>query len=289
MKVYTMKNVCFALTLIISLTPVFAQKNNSNTTQKSCLELPRIKVIPITETKTGRHYDLYVKLPEGYSENNGKKHPVIYYTDAMWHVEILSGSAEYIMEDAILVGISWQKDIDENLKKDTGEHVSRYRDYSIKKSSNEEHQTKYQFGQANNHLNFIRNDVIKYVENNYQTDENNRTYFGYSMGGEFGTYTLLAQPDTFKNYILGSPSLHNDIPLLSELMFKHKKLNANVFISYGSLEKELGSSVEKLIRMLKSRNDTSLFLKHVVIEGSHQTAFPMTGVRGMHWLSDLMK
>ncbi len=289
MKVHTMKNVCFALTLIISLTPIFAQKNNSNTTQKSCLELPRIKVIPITETKTGRHYDLYVKLPEGYSENNDKKHPVIYYTDAMWHVEILSGSAEYIMEDAILVGVSWQKDIDENLKKETGEHVSRYRDYSIKKSSNEEHQTKYQFGQANNHLNFIRNDVIKYVENNYQTDENNRTYFGYSMGGEFGTYVLLAQPDTFKNYILGSPSLHNDIPLLSELKFKHKNLNANVFISYGSLEKELGLSVEKLIRMLKSRNDTSLLLKHVVIEGSHQTAFPMTGVRGMHWLSDLMK
>ncbi len=281
-----MRNVCFVFAFLIALNHVFAQKGNNDHIKKSCLELPRIEVIPITETKTDRHYELYIKLPEGYSENNNKKHPVIYFTDAMWQIEILSGTTQYILGDAILVGISWQKNIDENLKKEIGEHLSRYRDYSIKKSSNKERQTKYQFGEANNHLNFIRNDVITYVENKYRTDDDNRTYFGYSMGGEFGAYILLMQPDTFKNYILGSPSLNNDIPLLSELKFKHKKLNANVFISYGSLEKELGSSINQLISMLKSRNDTSLFLKHVVIEGSHQTAFPMTAVQSMYWLSN---
>ncbi len=284
-----MRNVCFVFTFLIALNPVFAQKSNSGHIKKSSLELPRIEVIPITETNTNRHYELYIKLPEGYSEKNNKKHPVIYFTDAMWQIEILSGTTQYILEDVILVGISWQKNIDKNLKKEIGEHLSRYRDYSIKKSSNKVRQTKYQFGEANNHLNFIRNDVITYVENNYRTDDDNRTYFGYSMGGEFGAYILLAQPDTFKNYILGSPSLYNDIETLSEFNFKRKKLNVNVFISYGSLEKKLGSSINQLISMLKSRNDASLFLKHAVIEGSHQTAFPMTAVQSMYWLSDLMK
>ncbi len=281
-----MRNVCFVFTFLIALSHVFAQKSNNGHIKKSCLELPRIEVIPITETNTNRHYELYIKLPEGYSENNNKKHSVIYFTDAMWQIEILSATTQYILEDAILVGISWQKNIDENLKKEIGEHLSRYRDYSIRKSSNKERQTKYQFGEADGHLNFIRKDVFRYVENKYRTDDDNRSYFGYSMGGEFGAYILLAQPDIFKNYILGSPSLNNDIPLLSELKFKHKKLNANVFISYGGLEKELGSSVEKFISILKSRNDTSLFLKHVVIEGSHQTAFPMTAVQSMYWLSN---
>ncbi|WP_298475554.1 alpha/beta hydrolase-fold protein [uncultured Maribacter sp.] len=284
-----MRNLCFVFIFLITISPVFAQKKESNNTKKSFLELPRIEVVPITDTNTDRHYELYIKLPEGYSEKSNKKHPVLYFTDAMWHIEILSGTTEYLLENAILVGISWQKDIDENLKKEIREHISRYRDYSIRKSDNKEYQATYQYGQANNHLSFIRNDVFKYVENKYQTNENNRTYFGYSMGGEFGAYILLTQPDTFKNYILGSPSLNNDIPLLSELKFKHKKLNANVLVSYGTLEKELGYNAEKFISILKSRNDKSLLLKHVIIEGSHQTAFPMTAVKSMYWLSALIK
>jgi predicted alpha/beta superfamily hydrolase len=263
--------------------------------ETSDFTLPKIQVVPIKDTQFDRQYELYIKLPEGYSEdkNNHKKYPVIYISDAIWSVEILSGATEYIMEDAILVGVSWQKDIDEALKKDAGEHVSRFRDYSFIKSSKPKHQAKYKFGQASGHLDFIRNDVIKRVERNYRTDPENSTYFGYSMGGLFGTYILLTQPDTFKNYILGSPSLKRVIPQLSELLsntaLKGKGLNANVFLSYGSQEKELGESVEEFITILKSIDDKSLFLTNLVIEGSHQTAFPRTVVRSVTWLSKLSR
>ena len=282
------------LTTITSLNAVFAQEDvlaGRQIIESTYLELPRIQVIPIGDTKNDRQYELYIKLPEGYSENTDMKYPVLYYADAMWHVEILSGAAEFLMENAILVGISWQKDINEDLKKEVGAHVSRYRDYTIIASSNPERQAKYQFGQASNHLTFIRNDVIKYIENNYRTDPDRRSYFGYSASGLFGAYILLAQSDTFKNYILGSPSLGGDIPFLSELesALNGKGLSANVFISYGSLEKELGGHAEQFITMLKNRNDASLILEHVVIEGSHQTAFPMTAVRGVHWLSGFTK
>ena len=265
--------------------------------QKS-YEIPRTQVIPIKNTETGGQYELYIKLPEGYLENNDREYPVIYFTDAVWHIEILSAATESLMKDVILVGISWQKDIKEDLKKEVGAHVSRFRDYSIRKSNNPEQQAKYQLGQASSHLDFIRNDVIKTIENSYRTDPGSRTYFGYSLSGLFGTYILLAQPDTFKNYILGSPSLWRDIPYLSELgsnaaiknaALKRKGLNANVFLSYGTLEKKLGVHIEEFITLLKTRNDKSLSLKHVVIEGSHQTAFPMTGVRSVTWLSNLQK
>jgi predicted alpha/beta superfamily hydrolase len=196
------------------------------------------------------------------------------------------------MENAILVGISWQKDINDALKKDKGAHVSRFRDYSVRKQSSPEKQATYQFGQADNHLNFIRNDVIKYIEKSYRTTPDNRTYFGYSLGGLFGTYILMTQPDTFKNYILGSPSLWKDIPYLSKLgvnaALKPKSLNANVFISHGSLEDKLGEHIKQFVTVLKARNEQSLRLQHDVIEGSHQTAFPMTGVRGVTWLSSLI-
>ncbi len=267
------------------------QANEENKT--SDLKLPKIQVVPIKDTQADRQYELYIKLPEEYAKNKDKTYPVIYFTDAMWHVELLSAATEFLMEEAILVGISWQKDINEDLKKEYGAHVSRYRDYSMRKSSNPETQAKHQLGQASNHLDFIRNDVIKTIEKNYRTDPDRRTYFGYSAGGEFGAYILLAQPDTFKNYIMGSPAIKGEIPFLTKLgsnaALNGKGLNANVFISYGTLENEAGEHIEKFITLLKDRNDKSLSIKHVVIEGSHQSAFPLTGVRSVTWLASLQK
>jgi predicted alpha/beta superfamily hydrolase len=254
-------------------------------------EMPRTQVIPIQDSGSGRQYELYVRLPEGYLEEEDAEHPVIYFTDAVWHIELLSASTEYLMEDAILVGISWEKDAKEDWKKGVAEDVSRFQDYTVRKSSNPEIQAKYQMGQASNHLNFIRNDVIKTVEKSYRTDPDRRTYFSYSLGGLFGAYILMTQPDTFSNYILGSPALERDMPYFSELAsseaIKRKDLNANVFISHGSLEKELAELIKEFITLLENRNDENLSLKYVVIEGNHQTAFPMTGVRSVTWLSGL--
>ena len=260
--------------------------------ETSDFTLSKIQVLPIKDTQADRQYELYIKLPEGYSKNKDKVYPVIYLTDAVWQIELLSGSTEFQMEDAILVGISWQKDINEALMKEKGEHVSRNRDYSISKSSNPEIQAKYQLGQASNHLTFIRNDVIKTIEKNFRTDPDNRTYFGFSAGGRFGAYILMAQPDTFKNYILGSPSLWRDIPLLFSLenaALKSKASAINLFISYGELEKELSPHIEEFVTKLKAKKYEGLSsIKHIVIDDSgHSDSFPMLGVRSVKWLSDL--
>lgn len=253
--------------------------------ETSDLTLPGIQVVPIKDTQSDKQYELYIKLPEGYSENEEKAYPVLYYADALWHVELLSGTTEFIMEEAILVGISWRKDITDDLKEQYGEHASRFTDYSFWKKSNPKH-PKLKFGHADNHLAFIRNAVIEYVEKNYRTDPSNRSYFGYSLSGLYGAYILVTQPDTFKNYILGSPA----VDLLTEykIEFTNKKLNANVFISRGTLEEEkLREPINEFVNSLKAKNDNSLSIKSAVIEGSHQTAFPMTGVRAVTWLANL--
>lgn len=284
-----MNSVTSALAVVLFLLPVLEVDAKDNTHYP----MPRTQVLTINNSETGGKYELYVKLPEAYTENNDINYPVIYFTDAVWHIELLSAASEYLMENAILVGISWQKDMNADRIKDVGEHLSRFRDYSIKKSSKPKIQAKYQLGQASNHLSFIRNDVIKTIEKNFRTDPANRTYFGYSLGGQFGAYILLAQPDTFKNYIIGSPSINGSIPYLFELgtntEIKEKGLNANVFISYGSLEKKLSVDADALINLLKDRNDKSLGLTHEVMKGDHSQAFPMTGVRGVTWLSNLTK
>ncbi len=252
--------------------------------EQKLFEIPRTQVIPIQDTKSDRQYELYIKLPEGYLKNNDVKYPVLYFTDAMWQFEMLSASTESLMKNVILVGISWQKDVIA--------HVSRHRDYTPTVVKD----WKYQTGEAGNHLTFIRNNVIKYVENNYRTDPGRRTYFGYSLGGLFGAYVLLVQPDTFKNYILGSPVLGGlvnryVVELESNTALKRKNLNANVFVSVGALEKSYIGPIEDFISRLKRRGYAGLSLQEVVIieSSDHHTAFPLTVIRSLNWLSDLQK
>ncbi len=300
-----MKNKTGLLLLILLMitNTAFAQEKSVkeflSDKEGSSLVVPQIQVVPIKDTNTERNYELYIELPEDYAENPpNKTYPVLYYTDAKWHLEILSSCQEFILEDVILVGISYQLDINEDLKKEIGDHVSRFRDYSILEHSNPEIQKKIQFGQADKHLDFIRNDVIKYVDNNYRTDPNSRTYFGYSMSGEFGAYVLLAKPDTFNNYIIGSPTVRGEIDYLTELNTKfgpyessnrNSSLNANVFIAYGSLEKEREvAPMDAFIKLLNDRRDAGLSVYKEVIDGNHSTAFPTTAIRSAVWLSSLI-
>lgn len=254
------------LTIAISLNSVFAQENNVNDDTPKAYEMPRTQVIPINNPETKAQDTLYIKLPEGYEENNNIEYPVIYFTHPVQHIEALSAATEYIIEDVILVGITFQKGLT--------------------------------FGKVDSYLNFIRNDVFKTIESNYRADADRRTYFGYSAGALVGAYILSKHPNTFTNFILGSPALGVD-PALTGKIYElesnapeeRKRLNANVFISYGTLEGEEGIKLfEKFIAMLKNLNDKSLTVQRVVIEGgNHQTAVPMTVVRSVTWLSDLIR
>ncbi len=288
------------LSITMFANSAFAQENNekefTSNVEGTSLVLPQIQVVPIKDSKNERNYELYIELPEDYSENTNKTYTVLYYTDAVWHREILSACQEYILEDVILVGISWQLDINEDLKRERGAHVSRFRDYSISKHSNPEIQAKYQMGQAKTHLDFIRDDVVKYVDNTYRTDPNSRTYFGYSLSGEFGAYILMTQPDTFNNYIIGSPTIKDEVDYLSELNTKfgpfkasnsNSSLKANVFIAYGSLEEEI-EPIDAFVKLLKDRRDGGLTVLKEVIDGNHGTAFPTTAIQSITWLSSLM-
>lgn len=279
---------------LLILIMVFAFPCYQNQAATAAYTMPSTEVIPIKDS-AARQYELYVKLPESYTKEPDKFYPVIYFTDAVWHIDALSAATEYMLEDVILVGISWQKELNGEMA-EIGIHASRFRDYTMREHKNPKIQAKYNPGQANKHLAFIRNKVFTYIDDNYRTYPKSRTYFGYSLGGEFGAFTLLTQPGTFDNYILGSPAIDGEIEHLSELNKKfgafepsHKNsMKANVFISYGSLEKEASTSIEEFIRLLKDRRDIGLSLQTKIVEGSHETAFPLTAIKSIAWLSTLI-
>jgi len=267
--------------LFLLLTFLISTNIEANTYEQ--YKIPRTQVVPIQDTENNKQYELYIKLPEGYAENPDAQYPVIYFADAVWHIETLSAATAYLLEDVILVGISWQKDIQDDVKQQYGEHVSRFSDYSFWKTSNPEH-PKLKFGFADNHLAFIRNEVFKYVENTYRASPDNRTYFGYSLSGLFGAYTLMTQANTFTNYIIGSPS----VLLLAKYQVEiaSSSAKANVFISRGDLEKELTEHIETFVTSFQKHSDRKVSFTRAVIKGDHETAFPETGIKSITWLAN---
>lgn len=251
--------------------------------------------VQIKHTAADRQYDLYVKLPEDYDASGSVLHPVIYTTDADWHMPLLAGTADYLMPNAILVGISWQTDMQpiEGLE-NTPAYASRFRDYTPIPSKNAELQDRYRFGDAANHLEFITRDVIPYIEGTLKADPKARTYLGYSLGGLFGAYSLLSQPETFQNYILGSPALDADDAayldaLESETAPTLSDLETAVFVTIGDQEQAKMDRVKGLVDVLKRRSPFGQQVSDlVVIEASdHAAAVPDTFSRSLRWLRAL--
>ena len=75
---------------------------------------PKVTVSQLKDSVENRQYELYIKLPDSYEEQPQKQYPVIYFTDGLWHIELMSSITTFMMQDVILVGISWQTDIDAN-------------------------------------------------------------------------------------------------------------------------------------------------------------------------------
>jgi predicted alpha/beta superfamily hydrolase len=256
--------------------------------ERRLFEIPGSEVIPIRDSGSGREYELYIKLPPNYSKD--KKYPAVYIMDAKENFQIVSGAMSYptnfgYIDGLILVGISWEKDFRPDL--------SRQRDYTPTVAKGFKDPT----GQADKHLAFIRNDVIKYVEQNYSADPGRRAYVGHSFGGLFGGYILLTQPDTFQNYILGSPSFWYDNEVImtieSENAKKHADIDARVYISVGQLEgppytkerHQMPKLAEAFYSRLKSRNYKNLSIKfETIASANHATAFPTTATQGLWWL-----
>ncbi|WP_157960490.1 alpha/beta hydrolase [Marinimicrobium alkaliphilum] len=251
-------------------------------------QMPNTESKILIDENTKREYQLYIKLPEDYSEN--VSYPVVYLTDAWYTFPVVAGSVQVPMatermKNVIVVGISRDLSIDRD--------TSRLRDFTPTTPESWERES----GEADLYHNFISNDVFNYIDSTYSTDKDQRTYVGVSLGALWGSYVLLKYPDTFSNYVLASPALWFDDEYIFRLEQEYAKSNsdlkAKVYLSVGSLEVLKGegftldmvSDSRKLYEALKSRQYNSLTIKNAVVDSAnHETAFPASSIMGLYWL-----
>lgn len=240
-------------------------------------------------------FKISVALPENYDKT--KEYPVAYLTDPRFAFgTAVEASRALTIEGAIppiiLVGIGYPG------SQDLGRIMQlRSRDFSTVSDpevpggwpawANE-----IEWGGADAFLEFIKNELIPHIEQNYSTTTE-RAYLGWSGGGHFGLYTLFNDPELFTKYLLVSAPFewfHKGIAFEYEKEFagNNDSLNAEVLFAVGTEESE--STLEANKRMadiLKKRGYKGLDVSIKIIEDkNHYAVWPVAINHGLQQLFD---
>lgn len=148
----------------------------------------------------GENRILNIYLPEGYSETDTVRYPVIF---------LLDGAAD---EDFIhVVGIvqfnnfSWIDLVPKSIVVGIA-NTDRKRDFTFPTNITTDKEVYPTTGGSANFINFLANELQPYIKTNFRANETSML-IGQSLGGLLATEILLKRPELFDRYIIISPSL----------------------------------------------------------------------------------
>ncbi|MES2478832.1 MAG: alpha/beta hydrolase-fold protein [Bacteroidota bacterium] len=194
-----MKNILLILIASFTATFVFGQKGNTKQNEMSkAFVLGVIDEIQSKSLAEKRVLNIY--LPEGYTQNDTAKYPVIY---------LLDGSAN---EDFIhIVGLvqfcnfEWVNQLPKSIVVGIAS-VDRQRDFTFPTTLKEQKTRFPTTGHSDKFIAFIEKELQPYIQSKYRTNRD-KTIIGQSLGGLLATEVLLKKPTLFNKYIIISPSL----------------------------------------------------------------------------------
>ena len=270
----------------------------------SQVTLPNTEVRSLSSSTVDQEFRIYVALPLDYQMATDR-YPVIYISDANGIFGLVTETVRTLqlfqeVPDMVLVGIGYPvNDFRQALSPRTRDLTPTKDDAWIEgllKLTQGDFTTDGSGG-ADNFLKFIREELKPFIEANYRIDAEDSSILGHSFGGLFGLYALLHAPNTFKRYIISSPSIWWDREAVFEYeevhASEHADLPAKVFISAGTLEESMlvpirgvparfVTNIQALATRLQNRGYKNLTLTlHVFEDESHVSGPPGAISRGL--------
>ena len=256
----------------------------------------------IFSKEINQEFIINIGLPPNYSKDHDR-YPVVYVTDAGSNFIGLMGSLPLMqfvndLPSFVLVGIDYKSpnsmDSMSLRNRDltpTNDKIWMAAQKDMYKIFGED-LPQVEAGGAKYFLDFINDEIKPFINKKYYVDTTDQTYCVFSLGGLFGLYTLFNSSDSFKRYVIGSPSIWWDdrhiLKVEEEYAKKNKNLSAKVFMSIGDLEEEGGdnfkmiSNMKALSNTLLSRNYKGLDLETAIFEDeTHCSAVSATLNRGL--------
>lgn len=201
-------------------------------------ELAGTSVYAVPDPRSGRTYQVFVDLPRSYHQNPERKFPVVYVTDADYAFPVVRSITRRLnvdrprVEEFVLIGLSYARG--------QSPAESRRRDYTPTAAGSEDSTPDQVHGQGAAYRDYIKTQVMPFVEKHFRTDSDRKYFIGHSYGGLLGAQILFTQPDMFSGYVLGSPSFWYDQRHIFKLEEgfgnTHTNLSAKVYLYIGEYE-----------------------------------------------------
>lgn len=239
--------------------------------------IPGTQLLKIHSAIVGQDYDLYINLPRNYKDTT-RAFPVLYLLDAQWDFPLVSavfGQQYYdgFVPEIVTVGITWGGS-------NPNYDGLRARDLTPTNIT----QMPYT-GNAPKFLDFIKKELIPFIELKYRTVKNDRTFMGSSLGGLFALYVMFHETEVFNRFVVTSPALGWDNGVLNtyekNYAGKNSRLPVRLFMAMGELEAGV-AEFQNFVNHLKARNYEDLDLQIRILEGIGHSGSKAEGfARGM--------
>ena len=187
-----------------------------------------------------------VLLPASYKLESSDTYEVIYLTDGEWAMHPFSfiykfAQDEHFVPPAIIVAIP-NRYIDGANQRDRDLLPVHVPQPAIS-------------GGAGNFLNFIKDELMPYVDSKYPTNGTNSLY-GHSYGGVFVLYVLLTEPQLFNTYYATDPPLRwNNDYLTNQVPERLSKLTTDkAFWIAGTSQNDNVAYLDSLLQQNASEN-----------------------------------
>ena len=228
----------------------------------------------------GRGFHLFVMLPDGYQQHSEKSYPTVYVLDGGALYPLLVAYSRYLnfgqeIPDAIIVGIAYGSDSYEG-----GNYRST--DYTADTDERE------YWGGADTFQDFLKDELIPTVEDNYRSRPDRRIVFGQSLGGQFVLYTALTEPTLFWGHIASNPALHRNLPFFLQRHWGDSSPGelSRLFVASGSNDDpQFRKPALRWMEHWSNSDDVPWQLETMILDGhSHMSAPPASFRQGMRWL-----
>ncbi|HEY1599940.1 MAG TPA: alpha/beta hydrolase-fold protein [Pirellulales bacterium] len=196
--------------------------------------LPKTQAFALTSRVGKREYRILVAEPDNSPPATG--YSVIYVLDGNAAFATMVDIARTQRRGgAIIVGIGYPGDVPFDPRRTYDFTPSSKRDKLGALFGASEEPT----GGQDEFLDFIDNELKPTIEKRFEVNRGRQTLIGHSLGGLFVLHVLFTRPQSFQNYVAGSPSIWwNDQSVLEEERRFHANGAAKVdlLVFVGELE-----------------------------------------------------
>ena len=257
--------------------------------------------IPATQTRVvhsalaNSDYQISVALPFHYDERSDEVWPVIYVLDGNMHFNMVVDMVRFMnirvnicneLPDAIVVGIGYPVRGTLTEMHHQVMHL-RMRDLVLSRDpSGEEFMQEYfplattiPSGNGIPFMNFIRQELMPLIEDDYRADPADRTLMGHSNGANFALYTLFHQPHLFQRCVAASfDALLDDEEKFAE---KNDTLPVRLHMIWEGLTEEALAGPRSLVNQLASRHYAGFHMTHQAVHNTHCAMVPFAYQSGL--------